>query len=310
MGGERAFIGSLRAFATSPAARGLLDDAAVLEVGGATLVLSHDVLAEGVHFLPQDPPQDVAWKLVAVNLSDLAAKGARPLGVLLGFPLGAEAWDRAFAEGLGAALSAFEVPLLGGDTVTAPRVLGLTAVGQATGPVPSRAGARAGDELWVTGTIGDAGAGLRCLRGELSPQRALIERYRRPMPRLEAGRALAPLAGAMMDVSDGLMIDASRLAGASGIALTLELASMPLSEACRRATGEDLGARLAAATAGDDYELLFTAAPDRREAVLALSETLGLPITRIGRAGAGSGLDATLDGCPVPLPSRLGWEHG
>src|SRR4051812_33985579 len=127
--------------ATHPGARGLLDDAAVLEAGEIRLVLTHDVLVEGVHFLPTDPPQDVAWKLVAVNLSDLAAKGARPVGVLLGFPLGDAAWDRAFVDGFGAALSAFGVALLGGDTVTGPRVLGLTAVGEARGPVPSRSGA-------------------------------------------------------------------------------------------------------------------------------------------------------------------------
>src|ERR1044072_6292425 len=121
---EAAFIDSMRALATDPAARSLDDDAAVLEVGGETLVLTHDLIAEGVHYLPGDPPGDVAWKLVAVNLSDLAAKGALPLGVLLGFTLGDEAWDRAFAAGLAGALAAFSIPLLGGDTVAAPaRVL-------------------------------------------------------------------------------------------------------------------------------------------------------------------------------------------
>src|SRR4029077_6231238 len=122
-----AFVDALRGFATDPAARGLIDDAAVLEVGGERLVLTHDMIVEGVHYLPDDPPADVAWKLVAVNLSDLAAKGARPLGVLLGFTRGDEGWDRAFAEGLAVTLGAFGLPLLGGDTVSAPaRVLGLT----------------------------------------------------------------------------------------------------------------------------------------------------------------------------------------
>ena len=159
---ESAFIESLRALATHPAARGLLDDAAVLEIGGRSLVLTHDMLVEGVHYRADDPPADVAWKLLAVNLSDLAAKGARPVGVLLGYSLGEVEWDQAFVAGLGTALAAFDLPLLGGDTVRGigPRTLALTALGEADGPVPSRAGGQAGDHLWVSGTIGDAGAGL------------------------------------------------------------------------------------------------------------------------------------------------------
>jgi thiamine-monophosphate kinase len=307
---ETAFIESLRALATSPAARGLADDAAVLVVGGATLVLTHDVIAEGVHFLPDDPPGDVAWKLVAVNLSDLAAKGARPLGVLLGFALGDEAWDRAFVEGLGVALRAFGIPLLGGDTVAAPRVLGLTAIGEATGPVPSRSGAKAGDHLWVSGTIGDAGAGLRGLKGELPSDAALVERYRNPRPRLEGGRHLAPLATAMMDVSDGLFIDASRMAAASAAGFDIDLSLVPLSEAYRATAGGDRAARLAAATAGDDYELLFTAPPEQASEVLSIAEAIGLPMNRIGEVVEGAGLRLSDGGSPVPLPPRLGWEHG
>jgi thiamine-monophosphate kinase len=308
MSAERSFIDSLRAFATDPAARGLMDDAAVLEVGGETLVLTHDMIAEGVHYLPEDPPADVAWKLVAVNLSDLAAKGARPVGVLLGFTLGDADWDRAFAEGLGVALGAFGIALLGGDTVAAPaRVLGLTAIGRAAGPVPSRAGAEPGDQLWVSGTIGDAGAGLKALRGEIARSDALIERYRNPRPRLEAGERLAPLVSAMMDVSDGLLIDAARMAAASACGIDLALDSLPLSDAWLAACGE---ARLEAATAGDDYELLFAAPPDRAPALHALADELGLPFSRIGACVAGAGLTLSDNGAPVPLPPRLGFEHG
>jgi thiamine-monophosphate kinase len=300
---ETAFIDLLRALATHPAARGLADDAAVLEVGGETLVLTHDMIAEGVHYLAGDPPEDVAWKLVAVNLSDLAAKGARPLGVLLGFTLGEEAWDRAFAAGLARALAAFGIPLLGGDTIAAPsRVLGLTAIGRAGGPVPSRGGARPDDLLWVSGTIGDAGAGLAALRrGDAGD--ALVERYRNPRPRLEAGARLAPLVSAMMDVSDGLLIDASRMAAASGCAIGIEIDSVPLSEAYP-------GTPLDAVTAGDDYELLFAAPADRAAALSALGEEIGLPLSRIGRCTAGAGLSLTDAGRPVPLPARLGFEHG
>jgi thiamine-monophosphate kinase len=307
---ETDFIAAMRGLATDPAARGLLDDAAVLELDGIRLVLTHDMLAEGVHFLPGDPPGDVAWKLVAVNLSDLAAKGARPIGVLLGYSLGDEAWDRAFAEGLGVALRAFGVPLLGGDTVIAPRVLGLTAIGEATGPVPSRSGARPGDHIWVSGTIGDAGAGLRMLKGELPRDDVLVDRYRNPRPRLEAGQGLAPLVDAMMDVSDGLLIDARRMAEASGASIEIDLALVPMSDACRRAAGEDRGARLAAATSGDDYELLFAAAPGRSAAILELADQIGLPFNRIGEVGAGEGLRLTDGGEAVKLPPRLGWEHG
>ncbi|HEY0044280.1 MAG TPA: thiamine-phosphate kinase, partial [Allosphingosinicella sp.] len=242
MAGEHEFIAALRALATHPAARGLADDAAVLEVGGATLVLTHDMLVEGVHFLPGDPPADVAWKLLAVNLSDLAAKGARPLGVLMGYTLSDPEWDHAFAGGLGTALSAFGIPLLGGDTVSAPaeapRSFGLTAIGEANGPVPSRSGAVAGDHVWVSGSIGDAGAGLRILQGRLTGPSELSERYRSPRPRLEAGRRLSDLVSAMMDVSDGLLIDASRLAQASGAALSLDLGLVPLSDALLEATGD------------------------------------------------------------------------
>jgi len=276
----------------------------VLEVGGETLVLTHDMIVEGVHYLPGDPPGDVAWKLIAVNLSDLAAKGARPIGALLGFTLGEADWDKAFAEGLGRALAAFGLPLLGGDTVSGPtRTLGLTAIGRAAGPVPARSGARPGDLLWVSGTIGDAGAGLRILMGELQPCAALVERYRTPRPRLEAGERLAPLVSAMMDVSDGLLIDASRMAAASECAVEIELDAIPLSEAFP-------ATRLEAATAGDDYELLFAAAPGAAPALLALAEEIGLPFSRIGRFEAGTGLTLSERGEAVPLPARLGFEHG
>lgn len=307
MSSESAFIDTLRALATDPAARGLIDDAAVLEMGDGALVLTHDMIVEGVHYLPEDPPADVAWKLVAVNLSDLAAKGARPIGVLLGFTLGEEGWDRAFAEGLGQALAAFDLALLGGDTVSAPaRVLGLTAIGRAAQVPPNRSGARPGDRLWVSGTIGDAGAGLKVLRGELPMSGPLVERYRKPRPRLEAGARLAPLVHAMMDVSDGLLIDAQRMALASACGFDLALDAVPLSPAYLAACGE---ARLAAATAGDDYELLF-AAPEAATASLhALAEEIGLAFTPIGRAVAGAGLGLTEAGAPVRLPERLGFEH-
>ncbi|HYZ48045.1 MAG TPA: thiamine-phosphate kinase, partial [Sphingomonas sp.] len=210
---ESEFIAALRGLATAPAARGLLDDAAVL----GDLVFTHDMIAEGVHFLADDPPEDVAWKLVAMNLSDLAAKGAEPVGCLLGYALGPAEWNARFLAGLSEVLHAYAMPLLGGDTVRAngPRSFGLTAIGRAP-HAPSRSGAKPGDALYITGIIGRAGLGLELLRsGRTGPE---IEAYRRPRPRLVEGRALAPLVHAMMDVSDGLLIDAQRMAEASGVA--------------------------------------------------------------------------------------------
>lgn len=300
----------MRALATDPAARSLIDDAAVLELGDNALVLTHDMIVEGVHYLPGDPPEDVAWKLVAVNLSDIAAKGARPMGALLGYTLGQSEWDAAFAKGLGLALSAFGLNLLGGDTTAmpegAPRALGLTAIGMAARPVPSRAGAQAGDQLWVSGSIGDAGAGLRLLRDGRSEPAALIERYRNPRPRLEAGQRLAGMVSAMMDVSDGLLIDTARLAHASACGITIRLDWLPLSPELLEVDGD----RLAAATAGDDYELLFTAAPGRTGEIEALSEEIGLPLSLIGQCEPGAGLALRDGDTPVPLPDRLGFEHG
>lgn len=286
---EADFIALLRPLATHLAARELRDDAAVLPgFEGGDLVLTHDMLVEGVHYLPGDPPEDVAWKLVAVNLSDLAAKGAVPLGVLLGFPLGDDAWDRRFVIGLREVLRAYDMPLLGGDTVRGPRVLGMTAIGRSA-VTPSRAGARAGDALWVTGVIGLAGLGLAALRHPGATPSVGVKAYRRPIPRLAAGQALAPLVTAMSDVSDGLLIDTKRMADASGLAVAIDLDAVPVA-----------GEVIAAVTAGDDYELLFAAAPDFVPPV---------PAARIGRFAAGTGLTLTRDGAPCPLPARLGWEH-
>jgi thiamine-monophosphate kinase len=300
---EADFIARLRAIATAPEARGLIDDAAVL----GDLVLTHDMLVEGVHFLAGDPAGDVAWKLLAANLSDLAAKGAIPVGALLGAGLDGDAdWRRAFADGLADAMRHFGVPLLGGDTVAmpagAPRTLGLTAIGRATGPVPSRSGAHPGDGVYVAGVVGDAGLGLSIARGDAAGPDALLAAYRRPVPLLETGRMLAPSVSAMMDISDGLLIDAARLAEASGAGIAIDLDAIPLSADAVAMAGDGRAARLAATTAGDDYALLFTAA-------MPLPAAPG-KVTRIGRVVRERGLSlADRDG-PVPLPARLGWEHG
>jgi thiamine-monophosphate kinase len=313
MTGESDFIASLRGLATSEAARSLLDDAAVLDPPAGKLVITHDMLAEGVHFRSDDPPDDVAWKLVAVNLSDLAGKGARPIGVLLGYSLAGTDWDQAFVGGLGTALRAFALPLLGGDTIAlppgAPRVLGLTAIGVADGIVPSRGGARPGDQLWVSGTIGDAGAGLELLEAGKQEPAGLVERYRNPRPRLEAGQRLAPLVSAMMDVSDGLLIDARRMAEASGCRADIALDAVPLSDDRLAFAGTGQAARIDAASAGDDYELLFAAPATAATQILAIGDEIGLPLTPVGGFSEGAGIALNDAGEPVALPDRLGYEH-
>ena len=314
---ERDIISRLLApLATHPAARGLSDDAAVLTPPlGRDLVFTHDVLASGVHYLPGDPPSDIAWKLLAVNLSDLAAMGARPVGVLLGLGLSAaedEGWLTAFSDGLRRCLARWGVALLGGDTVAglAQAVLGLTAIGQVeAGSALSRSGATPGDELYVTGTIGDAGLGLAIAKGDAAADKYLLARYRRPEPRLAFGQAIVGLASAAMDVSDGVLIDAQRLAAASGVSIRVDLSALPISDAAAARTANCDAALLERATAGDDYELLFTAPASAEAALLAAAYTDRLRLTRIGMIGAGSELTVIgLTGGAL-VPGRLGYEH-
>lgn len=289
MAGELAFIEALRALASDPAARGLKDDCAVLPFGGETLILTHDTMVAGVHFLPEQDPADVAWKLVATNMSDLAAKGAVPMGVLLSYQLtGAE--DR-FLAGLAEALAEYGAPLLGGDTVSGagPQTLGLTAIGRASHlPVPGRDGAQVGDAVYITGPIGGAMVGLEALRAGRSDEESLA--YRRPLACLAQGQALAPFVSAMMDVSDGLLLDASRMARASGVTISLDASAIPL------ACPEDR--RGEALRWGDDYQLLLTAPADL---------PLPIPLHRIGVVCEKEEAPVLIDGAP-PM-GQLGYQH-
>jgi thiamine-monophosphate kinase len=314
---ESEIIALFRRMATHPAARGLVDDAAVWSPPvGRELVLTHDVIVEGVHYLAADNPSDIAWKLVAVNLSDLAAKGALPAGVLVGLTFGPaqdREWIERFASGLERVLSEFGVPLFGGDTTQGrgPASMGLTAIGHVPrGEALARTGAAVGDDVYVTGTIGDAGLGLAIACGEAPPDKALLRRYRLPVPRLKVGAGLFRAgATAAMDVSDGLLIDAARMAEASHAKISIRLSDIPLSaEAAARLAGDD--GRLQAATAGDDYELLFTAPPAARAGLLALGEAARVRVTRIGCVTAGHGLEVLGAGGAVLTPERLGYEHG
>lgn len=305
-----------------PAARGLCDDAAFLAaLPGTDTVLTVDAMVAGVHFLPDDPPDLIARKLVRVNLSDLAAKGAEPVALLLAaaFPRDVTAaWLRAFAAGLGEDLTSFGTVLIGGDTVATPGplTLSLTAIGRvAAGQGLARSGASVGDDLWVSGTIGDGALGLRAAQGDLDGRLApddiafLADRYRLPRPRVTLGPRLIGLAGASMDVSDGLIQDLGHLCRASGVGARIEAGRVPLSEAAGRAVDSGLVTLASLLSGGDDYEVLFTAPPGAVTDVQALAAALGLPLTRIGAIVAGTGV-VTIgpDGEPLDA-AQGGWRH-
>ncbi len=308
---ELDFIDRLKQLTTHPAARGLEDDVAVIPFGRQKLVMTHDMMVEGVHFLSSANPDDVAWKLVAVNLSDLAAKGARPLGIIMGYgKTGNSDWDAKFVEGLKQAIARFGVPLLGGDTVSMAdcnkRALGLTAFGESKGHiVPARDGAQPGHHLYVTGTIGDAWGGLQLATGraqasDVDAAAKLLKAHNRPEPLLEDGRRLSSLVSAMMDISDGLLLDARRIADTSGVAVEIDLERIPLSGAFAAVFGDSPETRQQAAAGGDDYQLLLTASPET---------VLPVPVTRIGRCKAGSGLNLVFGDNAMPMPANLGYIH-
>lgn len=300
---------------------GLLDDAALIECrAGRHLVVTADAIVAGVHFLPDDPPHLVAKKLLRVNLSDLAAMAARALHYLIttALPpaLGAE-WVAGFAEGLAADQRHFGVELLGGDSVATagPAVLSLTAIGEVeAGREIRRNGARAGDDIWVSGTIGDAFLGLGARRGAYpqltaEDRAALIARFQVPEPRVALGPALAGIAHAMIDISDGLLADLGHICETSRVAAIVALDTLPLSAGAQKLAASESGLRAQLATGGDDYELLFTASPADTELIAALSKKLGLPIAKIGRIEAGAGV-RLVDGEGRTIPvEHAGWRH-
>ncbi|HEX6143439.1 MAG TPA: thiamine-phosphate kinase, partial [Geminicoccaceae bacterium] len=278
-------------------------------------VLTKDAMVAGVHFLADDPAGAIAQKLLRVNLSDLAAMGADPLGYLLALVRPREIdedWLRAFVGGLAEDQREFDVAMLGGDTVSTPGplTLSLTALGTVPdGEALRRSGAEAGHDLWVSGTLGDAALGLELLTGDLKLAAAatvfLIDRYRRPQPRLALGARLRGVAGAAIDVSDGLLADLGHILEASEVGATVEAERLPLSLAAHGAPA----AREAALTGGDDYEILFSAPEPARDRILAIGRELALPLTRIGRIEAMLGLRTIdADGRPV-IVGRAGWTH-
>jgi thiamine-monophosphate kinase len=286
----------------------LLDDAAVVpQRPGFDLVITKDAIVEGVHFPLGEAPDLVARKLVRVNLSDLAAKAAEPFGCFLAvaWPKAFGAGEReAFARGLGEDLTAYGVALLGGDTVSTPGpfTVSLTALGWVPqGRMVRRAGAKPGDVLAVSGTIGDGALGLKAVRGEIDdPDGHLAKRYRLPTPRLDLRAVLAAQASAAADVSDGLIADAGHIAEVSGMRLTLDLDRMPLSVAARRwldAQPDRAGALVSLAAGGDDYEVVATFPGEAPEA-----------FTAIGAVAAGEGIEVRAGGRTLNV-AQGGWRH-
>jgi len=303
-------------------ARGLIDDAAALTPPpGCDLVLTKDALAAGVHFFADDAPATIAHKALRVNLSDLAAKGARPLGYLMAIALPAdwtEQWFAGFTAGLRDDQARYGVSLFGGDTIRSGDglMISVTAIGAVPhgGMIP-RGGAGAGDRIYVSGTIGDAGLGLRLRRDPQLASRlgltadeagSLVDRFLVPRPRVELAEAVRENASAAMDVSDGLAGDLGHMCRASGLAARLDLADVPMSFGMRRAIATDPSLYLAAIPAGDDYDLIVAVPPARCAAFEAAAGQAGCAVTCIGGFEVGAPEPAFVgeDGAPVPLGTR------
>lgn len=309
--------------AGAPGAFGLKDDVAAIAAGD--LAVTKDLLVEGVHFRSRDPKECIARKALRVNLSDLAAKGARPFGYFLGcvWPAGVkESAIAEFAGGLRLDQDLFKIALFGGDTTAhvqkgAPLTVSITMIGlQGPAGVIPRAGAKAGDDVYVSGTIGDAGLGLAALEGEFKLSSAhktfLADRYRLPSPRLSLGGALGGHANSAIDVSDGLIADAQHIATQSGVAIEIDAEKIPLSAPAKAWLGifgdfESGIARLAAS--GDDYEILFTAPSSRRRSIEMASQVSKTAITRIGSVARGAGVRLlTANGTAIAV-AKGGFDH-
>lgn len=315
---EFALIDRIRARTTGrgDVVLGIGDDAALLQPrAGAQLVVTADTLNSGVHFPAETPPADIGWKTLAVNLSDLASMGAQPAWCTLALSLpSADAdWIDAFADGFFALADSSGIVLIGGDTTRGPLSLSVTAMGQVdTGLALRRDAARVGDDIWVSGTLGDAAIALRAWQsGTLDVRQPaedaaiefLRQRLARPTPRVALGCALAGIAHAAVDISDGLLADLGHICTRSGVGAHIDPTVLPLSAAARARVG-DASAREAALRGGDDYELCFTAAPSQHDAVRALSERLSLPLTRVGTIMAGQGVHGA-----GSEPHAPGYEH-
>lgn len=310
--------------ATDAGAFGLDDDAAALKAQGEDVVVTVDAVVEGVHYLPNDPPDTIARKALRVNLSDLAAKGATPAGFVLTLALRNvdEGWLKPFAQALGEDATAFACPLLGGDTVSTPgpMMISVTAFGLVpTGKMVHRSGARPGDRVVVTGTIGDAvlgldilkgGAAAKALAGDAATREALIGRYRVPQPRNALALAVRDHANASMDVSDGLAGDLAKLCAVSGVSAAIDVSAIPLSSAAAGLVKQGAATIETLISGGDDYEVLCAIPEARFEAFAVAARQAGIAVTSIGAFVAGPAPPAFLDAQGRELVlTRRSWSH-
>jgi thiamine-monophosphate kinase len=309
-----------RPLATDPGAFDLTDDAAILRSSADDLVVTTDAIVEGVHFLPDDPPDTVARKALRVNLSDLAAKGATPAGFVLTLALreADDAWLAPFARGLGEDATQFGCPLLGGDTVSTPGpvMISITAFGRVPpGKMVRRKGAKAGDRVVVSGTIGDAALGLAFLKRDAMAtalaaddgiREMLVGRYRIPQPRVALAQAVRDHASAAMDVSDGLAGDLAKLCAASGVSAIVNAPAIPFSGTLAMLIDQYYGILEFAVSGGDDYEILCTIPENRFEAFAQAASVAGIPVTLIGTIIAGIAFPRFIDGqgAEIALPRR------
>ncbi|HAI59048.1 MAG TPA: thiamine-phosphate kinase [Xanthomonadaceae bacterium] len=319
---EFALIDRLRQRATATVlargdvALGIGDDAALLDPPkGRQLALAVDTLVEGVHFPKGVPASAIGWKALAVNLSDLAAMGAEPAAALLALTLPSDdaGFVDEFAAGFSALADTHRVALVGGDTTRGPLAVSVTVVGYVPkGDALTRSGAAADDDLWITGTLGDAAGALALWKAGTPMLRtgSLRERLDRPSPRLGAGCALRGLATACIDVSDGFLADLGHLLAMSGVGADIDVDTLPVSAALLDAFPDLSTRRALQLSGGDDYELCFTAPAKKREAVLAALDAAATPVARVGRITVGASLRLfDLDGLPVALPPRRGYVH-
>jgi thiamine-monophosphate kinase len=323
--GEDALIARyFRPLATDPGAFNLIDDAAILKAVGDDIVVTTDAIVEGVHFLSDDPPDTVARKALRVNLSDLAAKGATPAGFVLTLALRAadDGWLAPFARGLGEDAAQFGCPLLGGDTVSTPGplMISITAFGRVpAGKMVYRSGARPGDRVVVTGTIGDAALGLDILKGgavaavladDATARQMLVGRYRIPQPRNALATAVRDHASAAMDVSDGLAGDLAKLCAASGVSAAIDVPSIPTSAAAAALLARGAVGIEAIVSGGDDYEILCAIPEGSFEAFAVAAALAGVAVTSIGTVIADTSAPRFLDaqGREIALP-RLSYSH-
>ena len=291
---------------------GIGDDAAVLQVpAGKQLVVAMDTLNAGVHFPEETAAADIGWKSLAVNLSDLAAMGAQPTWctLSLSLPKAEQGWLDAFLDGFLELAVRHNVALVGGDTTRGPLSICVTVHGFVDpGRALRRDGAKPGDDIWVSGTLGDAAGALAQWRGNSRIDPALKTRLDRPTPRIDLGLALAGVAHSCIDVSDGLMADLGHVCGRSDVAAEIDTADLPVSDALRTAFQEE-SMRALQASGGDDYELCFTAPPDARAAIENLARQAETPVIRVGRIVAGKGVRALLGDGRAWAPAGDGYAH-